>query len=271
MEKKKVKNLLVGEFNIKRLILSFAFIYTLIMLFVYFFANRMIFLPQGSSYEDGDEILKVETQEGIYISALHLQGSDAEFTILYSHGNAEDIGDLRELFEEFNNKGYSVFAYDYRGYGTSEGKASEKNAYRDIEAAYKYLVEELGVPANRIIALGRSVGGGAAVHLAQRHELGGLILESSFTSALRAVMRVRLFPFDKFNNLGKIKKVRCPVLVVHGKSDRIIGIRHGQKLFEEANEPKFNLWVDGAGHNDLVWVAGDSYWDAISKFAGTIK
>ncbi len=271
MEENITRKLLFGRFSVKRLISSFAFIYAAILLFIYFYSDRMIFLPQPSGYEDGDDILKIETEDGIYISALYLPKTEAKFTILHSHGNAEDIGDLREFLEEFNNKGFSVFAYDYHGYGTSEGRPSEKNTYRDIEAAYKYIVEELGIPANRIIALGRSVGAGAAVELAREHEVAGLILESAFTSALCAAMRIRLFPFDKFNNIGKIKEVDCPVLVIHGKADSIIPIRHGERLFEEANEPKTHFWVERAGHNDLALVAGDSYWDAIAKFAGTIK
>jgi len=271
MEENKTRKLLFGRFNVKRLISSFAFIYAAILLFIYFYSDRMIFLPHPSSYEDGDDILKIETEDGVYISALYLPKEEAEFTILHSHGNAEDIGDLRELLEEFNNKGFSVFAYDYHGYGTSESRPSEKNTYRDIEAAYKYMVGELRIPANRIIALGRSVGAGAAVELAREHELAGLILESAFASALRWVMRIRLFPFDKFNNIGKIKEVKCPVIVIHGKADSIVPIRHGERLFEEANEPKTCFWVERAGHNDLAMVAGDSYWDAIAKFADTIK
>lgn len=271
MEENKTRKLLFGQFSVKRLISSFVFIYAAIAVFIYFFSERMIFLPQPASYEDRGDILKIETEDGIYISALYLAKEGAEFTILHSHGNAEDIGDLRELLEVFNSKGFSVFAYDYHGYGTSEGQPSEKNAYKDIEAAYKYMVGELGIPSNRIIALGRSVGAGAAVELARGQELAGLILESAFTSALRAAMRARLFPFDKFNNIGKIKGVHCPALIIHGRADSIIPIRHGERLFEAANEPKSHFWVDGAGHNDLAMVAGDSYWDAIVRFAGTIK
>ena len=271
MDKMKIKKLLFGKFSFKRLICSFAFVYATFLLFVYFFSDRMIFFPQQSNYEDSPEILKLETENGIYISALYIPDTDAQFTILFSHGNAEDLGDLREFLNEFSNKGFSVFAYDYRGYGTSDGRPSEKNAYRDIEAAYKYMVEQLDIPANRIIAQGRSVGAGAAVHLARKNELAGLILESPFTSAFRVVIRIKLVPFDKFNNIDKIKKVNCPVLVIHGKSDRIIPISHGQRLFEHANEPKFHFWVDDAGHNDLAWVAGDSYWNAIKKFTNTIE
>ena len=271
MGKEKAKRAIVGKFIVKRLMGYIALIYILMILFAYFFSDRLIFFPQRPGYSDSQEIIKIRTADGAKISAMYFPNADVKFTILYSHGNAEDIGDLRELFETFNRNGFSVFAYDYHGYGTSEGKPSEKNAYRDVEAAYNYLVGELKTPPGRIIALGRSVGGGAATHIAGREKIAGLILESSFITAFRVVTYLPLLPFDKFRNIAKIKNVRCPVLVIHGRADTIIPFRHGEKLFAAANEPKFKLWVDDAGHNDLVPVADGSYWDGIRRFADTIN
>ena len=134
---KKLRRLLVGRLSVKRLIKSVVFVYVCIMVFVYFGSDRMIFVPRESSYVDGPEIIKIEVGEQTYISALYLMNPSAEFTILYSHGNAEDIGEIRLVLEKFRDNGFSVFAYDYRGYGTSDGRASEKKAYRDIEAAYE--------------------------------------------------------------------------------------------------------------------------------------
>ena len=113
--------------------------------------------------------------------------------------------------------GFSVFAYDYHGYGTSGGKATEQNAYEDIDAAYNYLTQVLKVPPDRIIAHGRSLGGAVAIDLASRKPLGGLVVESSFVSAFRVVTGYRIFPFDKFRNADKIRQVRCPVLIIHGR------------------------------------------------------
>ena len=271
MDKRKIRKILVGNFTIKRLIRSLVFIYAFLLLFAYFFSDRMIFQAQESSYEDGPEIFKIETEDGAEISALYLLEPNSEFTILYSHGNAEDVGDLREILEMFQDKGFSVLAYDYRGYGTSDGRASEKNAYEDIEAVYEYLVRELGSSPGEIIALGRSVGGGVAMHLACREKLAGLILEGSFITAFRVITRIPLVPFDKFRNIDKIKKVKCPVLIIHGKDDRMVPFRHGVKLFKTANEPKLKFWVDGAGHNDLFWVAGTRYWDIIREFTSMVQ
>ncbi|MBD2014764.1 alpha/beta hydrolase [Microcoleus sp. FACHB-53] len=267
MDKQTLQRLLWGEFTFKRLIRSLIFIYTFFCLYVFFFADGKIFLPQPSSYSDTSDILKVTTHDQIQLSAVYLPNPASQYTIVYIHGNAEDLGDIQPVLQSLQKIGFSVFAYDYRGYGTSEGKPSERHAYRDIETVYNYLIQQLGVPAQKIIAFGRSVGGGSAVDLASRQPLAGLIMESSFTSAFRVVIPFPLLPFDKFSNLNKIKKVKCPVLIMHGKADEIIPFQHGQKLLAAANEPKFSLWVDEASHNDLMWVAGDQYAAALRKFA----
>jgi fermentation-respiration switch protein FrsA (DUF1100 family) len=273
MDKRKIRKVLVGDFTVKRVVLSLVFTYACLLLFIYLFSDRIIFWGQGrqSSYRDSPEILKIKTKDGTEISALYFSEPNSEFTVLYSHGNAEDIGDIREILETFRDKGFSVLAYDYRGYGTSAGAPSEKNAYEDVEAVYEYLVGKLGCPPDRIIALGRSLGGGVAMHLACRKKVAGLILESSFVTAFRVATRIPLTPFDKFRNIDKIRKVRCPVLVIHGRDDEVVPFWHGEKLFEAANEPKLKFWVDGAGHNDLFWAAGSRYWDIIKTFTGVIQ
>lgn len=270
MDKRKIRKLLIGDFTIKRLFCSSIFVYVCVVFFAHFYSDRMIFLPPKPSYEDSSEIIRIQAENGTEISALYLSNPNSEFTILFSHGNAEDLGDIRDFLEIIQIRGYSVFAYDYRGYGTSSGRASEKNAYKDIDAVYEYLVKQLNVSADRIIAHGRSVGAAVAVDLASRRKLAGLIIESSFVSAFRAVTRIRVAPFDKFNNIDKIKKVECPVLIIHGKDDRIIGLWHSEKLFESANEPKLKFWVDGAGHNNLLLKAGIRYWDIIDEFTAMI-
>jgi len=114
---------------------------------------------------------------------------------------------LRPILERLHKAGFAVFAYDYQGYGTSQGKPSEQNAYRDIDAAYQYLTAQLKLPSERIIVYGRSTGGGPSVDLASCQRVAGLILESTFTSTFRVITRVPLYPFDKFANLSKISSV----------------------------------------------------------------
>lgn len=271
MDKRKLKKILFGEFSLRRMICSVIFVYVCLLGLVYLFADRMIFLGRDSGYGEGEAVVKIETRDGTQLAAVYLEEPNSEFTILFSHGNAEDIGDLRDFFESFVDKGYSVLGYDYRGYGRSDGRAAEKNVYEDIDSVYEYLVRDLNTPPQQIIAVGRSVGAGVALQLACEKELGGLILESAFLTAFRVITRIPLAPFDKFRNIDKIKGVGCPVLIVHGKADRVIPFWHGEKLFKEAIEPKLKFWVDGAGHNDLFWVAGERYWEVLQELTSAVR
>ncbi len=265
--RKNIKRLLFGEFSWKRLMRSIIFIYAFLCFYAFFFSERLIFQPPSSSQNDTREVIKVSSANGLKISAVHFPNPQAKYTILYSHGNAEDLSGILWVMGEILESGFAVFAYDYQGYGTSQGKPSEYNSYRDIEAAYNYLTLQLGVPAKQIIVYGRSVGGGPAIDLASRQTVGGLVVESSFVSAFRVLTRIPILPFDKFVNIDKIGKVRSPVLVIHGKADEVVRFWHGEQLFGASNEPKLNFWVEGAGHNDLMDVAGDRYAETLRKFA----
>ena len=271
MDKKTLRRLLVGEFSLKRLVRSALFIYACVCIYGYFFADGLIFKPQPASYGDTRETLKLTAADGVRISAVYLPNRQAHYTILFSHGNAEDLGDIRWLLEELRDMGFAVFAYDYRGYGTSQGNPSESGAYRDIDAAYNYLTQKLGVPPANIIVYGRSVGSGPSVDLASRQPVAGLVLESPFVTAFRVVTRIPIFPFDKFANIDKIKRVRCPVLVTHGTADAVIPFWHGRELFAAANEPKRFFPVAAAGHNDVMEVAGEKYAKALREFAQALR
>ncbi|MEH2007835.1 alpha/beta hydrolase [Nostoc sp.] len=271
MVKQQLIKLLIGDLTWQRLLKSLIFIYIFFTGYVYFRADSMIFMPQPSSYQDNPGIIKLKSGENTNISATYLLNNQAKYTILYSHGNSEDLGDIKEILEKLHTWGFSVFAYDYRGYGTSQGKPTEKAAYEDINSAYNYLTQNLKIPPQRIILLGRSIGGGSAVNLAMRKLVGGLIIESSFISAFQVIVPFRILPFDKFPNLDNIKKVKCPILVIHGRADDIIPFVHGQKLFNAAISPKLYLWVEKANHNDLFWVAEEKYQKTLQEFTNLVK
>jgi abhydrolase domain-containing protein 17 len=266
-----LQKLLIGELSWERLVRSLLFIYTFFALYVFFRADSMMFLPQPASYQDTKEILKLPVTDTEKISALYLPNSEATYTLLYIHGNASDLGDVRPLLEQLHSFGFSVFAYDYRGYGTSDGKPSEQNAYQDAEAAYTYLTQPLKIPPQQIIVYGHSLGGGSAAELAARHSMAGLILESTFTSAFRVVVPFPLLPFDKFSTLDKLRKIHCPVLVMHGQADQTVPFHHGQTLYKAASEPKLSLWVLGAGHDDFTNVAGDRYRQTLLAFQKLVE
>ncbi len=265
-----MKQWLVGELSWTRLLKSIAFIYGCVAVFVFFYADRLIFQPQPASYPDSQNILKVKTVDGEMISAIYLPNPAATYTLLYAHGNAEDLGQILPALLDLQQMGFAVFSYDYRGYGTSQGNPSERNAYRDIDAAYQYLTTTLNVKPQQLIVYGRSVGGGSAIDLASHQPVAGAIVESTFTTAFRVLTRIPLFPFDKFSNIDKLDRLNCPLLVIHGTDDEVIPFAHGQQLFAAAKEPKQFLWVDGAGHNNLRDIAGDRYSTALQQFTATL-
>lgn len=238
------------------------------------FSDRIIFQPHASSYRDSEfasaepAIQHVRIASGnASISAVYLPNPSAKHTLLYSHGNGEDIGDDLPILAEFRHSGFAVFAYDYRGYGTSTGSPSENGVYEDVQAAYDYLIHTFGVQPRRIISFGHSLGAAAAIELAATRPVGGLIADAPFLSAFRVPTRVQLLPWDKFNNASRIRRVRCPVLVIHGRSDQAIPWSHGEHLYELANQPKHCVWLEGAGHNDALVVAGKRYLQAITDFS----
>jgi abhydrolase domain-containing protein 17 len=269
-----LKKLFVGEFNLKRLMTSLLliplFVYLGLLIFAYFFAGKLIFQPQFSSYKDNSEIIKLTTSNGEKISAKFYPNPNATHTILFCHGNAEDLNTAGSMLKEFQKNGFAILTFDYRGYGTSEGFPTEENVYRDVDAVYEYLTNELKTPPEKIIVHGRSLGGAVAIDLASRQQFGGLIVESSFVSAFRVLTKYQITPFDKFKNLAKIKNINCPVLFIHGRKDQIIPFWHGEKLFAEANDPKLSFWIDEAGHNNIYQIGGKAYLQRIRDFADNL-
>jgi abhydrolase domain-containing protein 17 len=250
-----------------RLLLLLLVAYAGLALLGWLVTERMIFQPPPAGYADSPELHRIETADGGAVVGVHLPHPDARHTVLFSHGNAEDVGHNLAYLEAMRASGFSVFAYDYRGYGLSPGRPSERSAYLDAEAAYDHLVRALGVPPERIVLHGRSLGGAVAADLAARRLCAGLVLESTFVSPYLVLGRWWRLPFDRFRTAGKLPHVRCPVLVIHGTADEVVAPWHGRRLYELAPEPKQALWVEGAGHNDLEWVAGERYWRALAGWA----
>lgn len=269
-----LKAAFIGEFSWRRVVRSLVLIPLAVclglLIIAIFFSDRVIFRPQQPSYRDTADFIKIKTRDGQSISAKFYANEDANYTILFSHGNAEDIGINDSFATRVRDLGFNVLAYDYRGYGTSDGSPSEANTYADIDAAYEYLISQKGIASNKIILHGRSLGGAVAVDLASRKAVAGLILESTFTTAFRVITRYAVLPFDKFKSLDKISSVTCPVLIIHGTNDWTIPMYHGERLFEAANEPKSAFWVEGAGHNNLIYKDQERYLSSIADFARSL-
>jgi fermentation-respiration switch protein FrsA (DUF1100 family) len=229
--------------------------------------NHLMFYPPAYAYQLDTATELIATPDGEKLAVAFYPPQDTNaLIILFSHGNAENLGQMRPVLEEFNARGYGVCAYDYRGYGLSTGKPSEKNCYADVKTVYTWLTRDKGIPPGRIVSYGRSLGGAMAILIASEQPVSGLILESAFVTALRVISRVPLLPFDVFTNNDKILRIACPVYIMHGTADKIIPVWHGRKLYELAPGPKRAWWVEGAGHNNLLQIGGMNYFTGIESF-----
>jgi hypothetical protein len=235
------------------------------------FADRLIFLPPPSTY--GPELtglVRLPTPAGDTVAGRLVEAPGALLAVLHTHGNAEDIGLLDDFLAAYARLGVTVMAVEYPGYGLSTGEPSEPGAYAGADAALAHLAER-GYPPGRVILHGRSLGGAVAVDLAARHAVAGVILESTFTSAFQVMLPFAGLPGDRFTSLEKLPRVRCPALLIHGTRDEVVPFAHGRRLFAALPPERTRAWwVEGAGHNDLLWVAGERYWDELGAFLATL-
>lgn len=227
------------------------------------FIDRGLFKPPRVSYKVDDTFM-LKSTDGRNIAARWLENPGARCAILYSHGNAVDLGGVRYVMEYYHKLGFSVLAYDYQGYGLSEGTPSESHSYDDIKAAYNFLITTKAIPANRIVLMGNSLGTGPTLDLAKRiPPPAAVILQSPYLSAYHVATKYPLFPFNRFENYEKIDRINAPLLIIHGERDIVIPIEHGRELFEKAHAPKNALWIPDGQHIGLYRVAGDEIKAAI--------
>tara|TARA_B110000967_G_scaffold137604_1_gene140544 strand:- start:4928 stop:5728 length:801 start_codon:yes stop_codon:yes gene_type:complete len=254
--------------NIALLLLAaLGLIYLSAVIYAASFADRMIFPQVPSSYADGPETFKIEASDGTVITATYLQAPASQHLILYSHGNGVDIGMLRHYLEAFQAAGISALAYDYPGYGTSSGKASEAGTYAAADAVYTYATQTLNFDPEQITLYGRSLGSGPSCWLAERYPIDRLILDGAFSSTFRVMTGITVLPWDKFDNLSRLRTtITCPTLVIHGTDDTTVPISHAKQNWAALQGEKHKLWVEGAGHQNLIQIAGPIYWDTVLPF-----
>jgi hypothetical protein len=246
-----------------KLILVVAACYGLLVVVVYFMQGRMLYLAEvpgrtltmtpadvGMDYQD----VSIETTDGVTLHGWFIAGRSSR-VLLFFHGNAGNISHRLDSIRQFQDLGLSVLIIDYRGYGQSEGRTTERGIYRDADAAWRYLIEGRGIVASDIVIFGRSLGASVASRLAAQTQPLALIVESSFTSVPDIAQD--LYPWLPARWLSRlshatrdyIQDVRCPVLVVHSRDDEIIPFHHGEEIFASANERRTLLEIRGT-HND---------------------
>ncbi len=236
-----------------------------------FYPERGVAITPEQIGVDGEETF-FRAEDGVRIHAFYLPAPGARRALLFLHGNAGNASHRLPNAAELVRLDCSVLLVDYRGYGLSEGKATEAGVYADARAGLAHLVEQRGFPASRVIVFGRSLGGAVAVDLAQQRELAGVILESTFPSVAEIVSNgpagalLGGLAGRRFESAAKIGRVRAPLLFFHGDRDEVVRHELGRRLFELAPEPKAFETVAGAGHNDLTFVGGRPYFERIRAF-----
>ena len=258
--------------------------YGLLVLLVYLMQGRMLYLADvpgraleatpdqvGMTYDD----VWLRTKDDVDINGWFIRGESNQ-VLLFFHGNAGNISHRLFSIRQFVDLGFSVFIIDYRGYGQSGGRASEPGLYLDADAAWRYLTEVRGIAGGDIVIFGRSLGASVAAKLAASVEPRALILESAFTSVPDAAQDV--YPWLPARWLSRlrhatgdyVRDVQSPVLVVHSKDDEIISYRHGERIFDAANEPRSMLTIRG-GHNDAIVRDEEAYLAGLKRFVASIE
>lgn len=198
----------------------------------------------------------------------------AKFAFLICHGNGGNISHRLELCAALLETGASVFVFDYRGYGQSQGRAGEEGTYRDAQAAHAWLRQK-GFRGEDIIAFGESLGGGVVSELALRETLGGVVLQSTFTSIpdiggeLFPWLPVRWLSTIKYDTHRKLPRINVPVLVMHSRGDDLARFSHAEKNFAAANEPKVFCELNGT-HNEAIWEQKE-FREALEKLLRTVQ
>ncbi len=241
--------------------------------FVYKPTKDVLYNPGGLGLTYEKVVLK--TEDGLKLSAWFIPAENARQTVLFCHGNAGNISHRLDTANIFNELGINCLLFDYRGYGNSQGKPTEEGTYLDAEAAWNWLIER-GIGPEQIIIFGRSLGGSIASHLAVKVHPSGLVLESNFTSYVDMgkkfypYMPVRLFARFNYNAIDHIRKIDCPVLIIHSRNDEMIPFEFGLKLYDAAKEPKEFLEIFGS-HNDGFLHSGQVYRDTWTQWLEFVR
>lgn len=204
---------------------------------------------------DQVEVYTTVSSQGKRIACAYINCCPSpKFTILFSHGNGADLGQMLSFYFYLGTRVHcNIVSYDYSGYGASSGKPSERNLYADADAVWSSLRSRYNIAPESVILYGQSIGTVAAVDLASKYQVAGVVLHSPLTSGMRVAFpeTSRTWFFDAFPNIEKVPKIMSPVLVIHGTEDEVIDFSHGLEIYERCSKTVDPLWVEGAGHNDI--------------------
>ena len=257
------------------------FFVLLLYLSLKYYEHSKVYRPRknlfSSPYNYGIEFedINFSSRDQVLLNGWFVEGT-SEKVILFCHGNFGNISSRVDIIQELHLLEYSVFIFDYRGFGRSDGVPSEKGLYSDALGAYDYLREK-GYNDRDIILFGRSLGGVIVIFLASLIEgFRGLIVDIYFYSAqalgydLLGYNLPRFIISNRLESIERIKNIKIPKLIIHSENDDLIPFHHGKKLFKEAVEPKRFLKIHGS-HNNCMWESKDIYIDGIRDFLDSLE
>jgi fermentation-respiration switch protein FrsA (DUF1100 family) len=253
-----IKNLIKMNYFIT-ILLTLALIYIFIVISTYIFQRNLLYYPKENNYY-GDEILvpveriKITTSDNIELLAWYHKKNINDFkTILFLHGNAGSLENRIHKINHFKEMKINFLIIAWRGFSGNKGEPTEKGLYEDARSTVRWLKRQ-GVDEKNIILYGESLGTGIAVEIAQNKNFAGIILESPFTSMIDAgedkypFLPVRFLLKDKYESDKKIKNIKSPILIMHGKVDNIVPFHMGKRIYELANKPKYSYFSEYDDH-----------------------
>jgi len=234
-------------------------VYLVITLSLYFFQRNLLYYPSENNYS-GDRLtvpiekVKIKTQDNIELLSWYHKKNVSDYkTILFLHGNAGSLEDRIYKLNFLGNLDVNFLIIAWRGYSGSSGKPSEFGLYQDAKSALNWLNSK-GITDDKIVLYGESLGTSVAIEVGQNRNFAGIILEAPFTSMIDIGKKhypffpVKLLLKDKYVSKNKIKNIKSPVLVMHGKEDKIVPFYMGKKIYDLANQPKFKYFPDDDDH-----------------------
>ena len=231
-------------------VITFVVIYLGVWMLLVFNHKALLFPRPPATYDTTlANLQQIQDKQG---RRVHLQFRllpDTKGVVLYTHGNATDIGRLGERRRFYESLGWSFCALEYPGYGVNQGALSVSACYDAMDAALAWLKRE--APGLPLVLHGRSLGSGLACYAAAQGHGDGLILESAYRSAQRVLLPLRIFPVDYFNNQGLLPQIQQPLCVIHGVNDQVIAVSHGRYVAAHAPNLFQAHFIEGIGHNDL--------------------
>ena len=241
------------------LITSAIVIYLILLTLIYINQRKLLYLPSENNYLDDpinftyDEFF-IEVDKDVKIKSWLIEKDLKKYkTILFLHGNAGNLFNRSYKLNRLNELNLNVLIISWRSFSGNQGKPNETNLYEDAKKAVKWLNGK-GVETENIILYGESLGTGVAVEIGQTNKFNSIILESPYTSMVKAAkiyypyLPVKFLLKDKYESEKKIKNIKTPVLIMHGKKDNIVPFYMGKKLFEIANKPKKFLQIEEDDH-----------------------